>query len=190
MEDFDNDIRMAVECLRKGGVILYPTDTVWGLGCDASQESAVRKIFEIKRRAESKALISLVADMAMLERYVDDAPEVAFSIAELADRPTTIIYDRPRGLAPSLLAADGSAGIRVTSERYSRELCRRLGRAIVSTSANVSGSPAPAFFAEIAPEITGAADYVAEYRRNDRTQHTPSTVIKIQNDSSFLIIRK
>lgn len=183
------DVKAAVECMRRGGVILYPTDTVWGLGCDASDSEAVRRVFEIKRRAEAKAMISLVGSVAMLERYVGDIPDVAYDLVELADKPLTVVYDSPRGIAPELIASDGSAGFRVTSEIYSQALCRSLGRPVVSTSANVSGHPTPRFFAEIECEVIDAVDYVAAYRRDDREKHRSSSVVKISNDCSIRILR-
>lgn len=186
---FGEDVDNAVRCMRDGGIILYPTDTVWGIGCDATDSSAVRRVFEIKRRADAKALISLVGSIGMLERYVKDIPEVAYELVELADRPLTVVYDTPAGLARELLAADGSAGIRLTRERYSKELCMRLRRPVVSTSANVSGCPTPTFFAEITDEIVAAVDYVASYRRDDDTPHRSSSVIKIGNDCRVKILR-
>ncbi len=189
MTEMRDDISAAVECLRKGGVILYPTDTVWGIGCDATNDEAVRRIFAIKRRAEAKAMISLVDSTAMLERYTDGLPEVAFQLIEESVSPITLVVDHPTGLAGSLLAPDGSAGLRVTAERYSRELCRRLRHPLVSTSANISGNPTPRFFAEISPDIIREMDYVAFYKRDDRTPHKSSSVIKISDDCSFKILR-
>lgn len=188
--EFDADIEAAVQCMKHSGIILYPTDTVWGIGCDATSSAAVKKVFDLKRRAEAKALITLVADTRMLCRYVDNPPEVAVELAEAATTPLTVVYDHPIGLAPELLAPDGSAALRITGERYSHRLCRALRRPVVSTSANISGEPTPAFFHQISPEILHAVDYVATYRRNDRTPHTPSSVIKISDDSSFTILRK
>lgn len=189
-KEINQDIAGAVEAMRRGGIIVYPTDTVWGLGCDATNEEAVRRLFDVKRRAEAKSMISLVASEAMLERYVDDIPEVAYQLIKLSDRPVTIVFDHPCGLAPSLLAADGSAGLRVTAERFSNGLCRRLGRPVVSTSANISGEPTPKRFAQISREIIDAADYVALYRRDDDEERTSSMVIKIFSDSTFKILRK
>lgn len=189
MTDFREDISAAIDCLRKGAVILYPTDTVWGIGCDATDEEAVRRIFKIKQRAEAKAMISLVDSEAMLERYTDNVPEVAWQLLEEAVDPLTIVFDHPVRLAPSLLAPDGSAAFRITSEAYSRELCRRLRHPLVSTSANISGAPTPRFFAEIAPQVIDAMDYVATYRRDDTTPRKSSSVIKISDDSSFTILR-
>lgn len=188
-ELFRNDVAAAVKCMQQGGVILYPTDTVWGIGCDATNSDAVRRIFEIKRRADAKAMISLVGSVAQLERHVRDIPEPAYEIAELATSPVTIVYDHPFGLAPELLAADGSAGLRLTSEAYSRALCLGLRRPVVSTSANISGEPTAALFREISDEIIKSVDYVASYRRDDSERSASSSVIKISSDCSVKILR-
>ena len=187
---FEEDIRAAVDVMRRGGLILYPTDTVWGIGCDATNAEAVRKVFDLKRRADAKALITLVSDEAMLERYVEEVPEVAYQLIECAVSPVTIVYDHGVGVAPSLLDPDGSIGIRVTSERYSRALCRALRRPVVSTSANISGVATPQCFARIASEIIDGVDYVAEYRRDDNSPASPSSVIKISRGGLFTILRK
>ena len=187
---FDEDLREAVETLRRGGVILYPTDTVWGLGCDATCSEAVRRIDEIKRRADSKALITLVGDVADFSRYVSDVPDIALSLIELSAKPLTIVYDKGVNLAPELLSADGSVGIRVSRERFSSQLCRKLRRPVVSTSANRSGEATPAIFDEISPEIRAAVDYVVSYRQDDRRQAVPSSVIKLGSDSTVKIIRQ
>ena len=152
-QSMDEDIRKALKVLRNGGVILYPTDTIWGLGCDATRPEAVRRIFEIKQRADAKSVLVLVDGIAALERCVEEVPDVAYDLLEAAVDPLTVIYDHGRGVAPEVCAPDGSLGVRITSERFSRELCRRFRRPIVSTSANVSGTPAPKCFADIAPEI-------------------------------------
>ncbi len=186
---FRSDVDAAVKCMKDGGVILYPTDTVWGIGCDATCPAAVRRVFEIKRRADAKAMISLVGSMAQLERYVDDIPDPAYDLVELATTPVTVIYDHPRGLAPELLAPDGSAGVRLTSEVYSRALCLGLRRPVVSTSANISGEPTPSVFSRISPDIINAVDYVAAYRRDDVRHAVASSVIKISSDSIIRIIR-
>lgn len=186
---FEEDIKNAVAVLKKGGIILYPTDTVWGIGCDATNPDAVKKIYELKRRAESKSMLVLVDGEAMLDRTVKDIPEVAWQLIEAAVDPMTIIYDHPSGVAPNLLAEDGSLGIRITSERYSNELCRRLRRPIVSTSANVSGEKAPVFFSQILGEIKEGCDYIAEYRRDDNTPHKPSNIIKVSDGGLIKVIR-
>lgn len=190
---FDNeDLRQAIATLRSGGVILYPTDTVWGLGCDARSSQAVRRIFSIKQRSEAKALITLVGSLAQLERTVTGIPDVAYQLIEYADRPTTIIYDGinpAAGIAPELVAADGTLAVRVTAEEFSRELCLRSRMPLVSTSANLSGRPTPATFAEIEPDIVAAADYVCTTRRADATPHVPSSIIRLSEDGLFKIIR-
>lgn len=186
---FKQDVEAALHSLRKGGVILYPTDTVWGIGCDATNEESVRRIFAIKQRAEAKAMISLVGDVAQLERFTDGLPEVAFELIEQSVHPITLVVDHPRMLAPSLLAADGSAGFRVSSEPFTQQLCRRLRHPLVSTSANISGQPTPRFFAEISQEIITAMDYVVAYRREDNEPRQSSSVIKISDDATFKILR-
>lgn len=176
--------------MRAGGVILYPTDTVWGIGCDATRSDAVRRVFEIKRRADNKALIVMLSDVNQLERYVDDVPDVAFDLIEAAVDPLTIVYDKGINLAPELLGDDGSVGIRVTGEEFSRRLCRAYRRPIVSTSANISGEPTPKTFREISHEIKDMMDYIVVSRRDDNKPHKPSSVIKLGSDSSVKIIRK
>lgn len=187
---FDDDVTAAVAVMRKGGIILYPTDTVWGIGCDATNADAVKRIYELKQRVDSKAMIVLVDSPEMLERHVAEIPEVALQLIDVAIRPTTIIYDRGYGLAPNLLGNGGSIGIRVTSEKFSAALCRRLRRPVVSTSANISGQPSPKLFSEISPEIIDGVDYVAAYRRDDTDPHEPSCIIKLSNSGEVKIIRK
>lgn len=187
---FEEDIKNAVEVLKRGGVILYPTDTIWGIGCDATNAKAVERIYEIKQRADSKALIVLLGNSNDLYRYVDEVPDVAMELLEVSVRPTTIIYDRGINLAKNVTAEDGSIAIRVSSDRFCRQLCRALRRPLVSTSANISGQASPPTFKKISPEIINAVDYVVEHRRNDSTIASPSIIIKISNDSTFKIIRK
>lgn len=188
--DLSEDIRQAIEVLRNGGVILYPTDTVWGIGCDATNSKAVKRVFEIKRRADSKALITLVDSVAALERVVSEVPEVAYQLIDVAVDPVTIVYDKGIGVAPELLAQDGSIGVRITHEKFSAELCRRFRRPIVSTSANISGEASPRSFDEIAPEIHEAVDYVCRSKRLEPWPSKPSTVIKISEGGVFKILRK
>lgn len=188
--DYRDDIAHAVETLRGGGVIIYPTDTIWGIGCDARNSEAVRRIFEIKRRDDSKALITLVDSLAALDRIVDEVPEVAEQLIEVAVDPVTIIYDHGRNVAPELLAADGSIGVRVTREAFSSALCRAFRGPIVSTSANISGEPSPLDFASIQPDILNAADYVCTSRRDEPAAAKASTVIKISAGGLFKILRK
>lgn len=183
------DIRNAVETLRNGGVILYPTDTVWGIGCDATRPDAVRRVFEIKQRSDSKALILLVGNEATLERYVSDIPEIAWELIEAAVSPLTIIYDHPVGIAPEATAPDGSAGFRLTREQVSQRLCNAFRKPLISTSANISGQPTPRTFSEIDPQIISAVDYVMTARQNDLTPTSPSSIIKVSDGGLFKIIR-
>lgn len=186
---FEQDLRNALETLRGGGVIIYPTDTIWGIGCDATNAGAVKKIYELKRRVESKSMLALVDSEGALERWVDDIPEVAWELIEAAVTPLTIIYDHPKGVAPNLLAEDGSLGIRITGEKFSGELSKRLRRPIVSTSANVSGEKAPASFRDISEDILRGADYVAAYRRDEDIKSSASNIIKISAGGLFKVIR-
>ena len=189
VKTIDEDIKLACEVLRKGGVILYPTDTVWGIGCDATCSDAVKRVFEIKRRNDNKALIVMLGSISQLERFVEEVPEVAYDMIELSDKPITIVYDKGCNLAPELLGEDGSVGIRITKENFSSRLCRAYRRPIVSTSANVSGEPTPMVYAEISDEIKNAVDYVVETRRNDNTLNAPSSVIKLGVDGTVKILR-
>ncbi len=189
-EQYRDDIAEAVAVMRRGGVIAYPTDTVWGLGCDARNSAAVRRIFEIKRRCEAKALITLVDSMAILERTVDEVPEVAEQLIEAAVDPVTVIYDRGRDVAPELLADDGSIGVRLTREPFSAGLCRAMRGPVVSTSANFSGEPTPLDFSSIDPELLGLTDYVCRSRRDEAPAPKASTVIKISAGGLFKILRK
>lgn len=183
------DIRRAVEVMNKGGVILYPTDTIWGLGCDATNADAVRRIYEIKQRTDAKALISLVDSETKVQFYVKEVPEVAWDVMELSERPMTVVFDGGRNLAPNLLAEDGSVAIRITKEAYSKELCMRMKRAVVSTSANISGQPAPRCFSEISEEIKGAVDYICTSRQDEPPTQTASSIIKLGAGGEVTIIR-
>ncbi|MDO4310795.1 MAG: L-threonylcarbamoyladenylate synthase [Prevotella sp.] len=186
----EEDIRKAVETMRKGGVILYPTDTVWGIGCDATNAEAVAKVYKIKKRDDSKALICLVDSDARLQRYVRNVPEVAWQLLDCADKPTTVILDGAVNLAPNLIADDGSIALRITSEPFSKELCYRFQKAVVSTSANISGEPTAQNYRDIAPEIIDAVDYVCWSRRQEHKPHTPSSIIKLGMGGEVEIIRK
>jgi len=188
--EYRDDIRQAVEVMNQGGVILYPTDTIWGIGCDATNAEAVSRVFGIKRRDDAKALISLVDSEAKVQFYVRDVPDVAWDLMELSERPLTLIYDGARNLAPNLLAADGSAAIRVTREEFSRELCMRMRRAVVSTSANVSGAPSPRCFADIPEEIRRAVDYVCTSRRTETDNPPASSIIKLGAGGEVKVIRE
>ncbi len=185
-----DDIKKAVEVMKNGGVILYPTDTVWGIGCDATNAEAVAKVYKIKQRDDSKALICLVDSDARLQRYVRNAPEVAWNVMELATKPTTVIFDEAVNLAPNLIAEDGSIAMRITNEEFSKELCYRFQKPIVSTSANISGQPAAQNYCDISEELLNAVDYVCFSHRQEHKPHTPSSIIKIKNNGEIDIIRK
>ena len=187
--EINSEISACVDVMKRGGIVLYPTDTVWGIGCDATNSEAVKRIYDLKKRVDSKAMIVLVDGEAMLERYVDNVPDVAWELLDAAVNPLTLVFDRGAGLAPELLAADGSIGIRITRERFSSELCRRLRRPVVSTSANISGMKSARFFKEITPEIIAGVDYVAKYRQDDNEPHKPSSVIKLTNSGVITILR-
>ena len=184
------DIKAALAVLQKGGVILYPTDTIWGIGCDACNPEAVKRIYAIKNRVDSKSMLVLMENAALLERYVDEVPEIAFDLIELTDKPLTIIYDGAKNLAANLIADDGSIGIRITTEAFSSELIRRFKRPIVSTSANISGKPSPANFEAIDPEVIHAVDYVVKYRQDDTRKAAPSSIIKLGRGGEIKIIRE
>ena len=190
----EEDIKNAVETMRKGGVILYPTDTVWGIGCDATNAEAVAKVYQIKQRDDSKALICLVDSDARMQRYVRHVPDVAWqlidSLKDADAKPTTLILDGAINLAPNLIAEDGSIALRITNEPFSKELCYRFQKAIVSTSANVSGEPAAQNYGDITPEILEAVDYVCWSRRQEHKPHQPSSIIKLKEDGQVTIIRK
>ena len=208
----EEDIRLAIDTLRKGGVILYPTDTVWGIGCDATNPDAVQRVYTIKQRDDSKALICLVDSDARLQRYIRNVPDVAWQLIDSVTlgsghfvtsdrnvtkcpdpnvtRPTTLILDGAINLAENLIAEDGSIGIRITNEPFSKELCYRFQKAIVSTSANISGEPAAQNYCDIDPRILEAVDYVCWSRRQEHKPHTPSSIIKLKSNGEVIIIRK
>ena len=186
------DLQQALKVLRAGGVILYPTDTVWGIGCDATNADAVARVYDIKRRVDSKAMLVLLDGAGKLQAYMQQVPETAWMLLDVADaqRPLTIIYPNARNLAPNLLAEDGSVGIRITEELFSKTLCEQLRRPIVSTSVNISGDPAARIYDDIAPELLEAVDYVCQYRREDSRKSVPSSIIKIDEQERITIIRE
>ncbi|MBQ8424129.1 MAG: threonylcarbamoyl-AMP synthase [Coprobacter sp.] len=185
----EDDIKKAFEVLCRGGVILYPTDTIWGIGCDATNPEAVRRVYEIKKRVDSKALIVLVDKPMKIEFYVDEVPDIAWNLIEVTDKPLTIVYPKAKNLAPNVVAEDGSVGIRLTQEAFSQKLCERFRKAIVSTSANISGTPSPKNFAEISDEIKNAVDYVVTYRQDDTARPEPSSVIQVGNGGLIKVLR-
>lgn len=180
----------AAEIVLKGGVIIYPTDTIWGIGCDASNAEAVTKVFNLKKRSDSKSLIALVANQTQLMRVVRDIPSLAFDLMECATRPMTIIYDKVSGIAENAMAQDGSMGIRVVNDDFCRVLINKIKRPLISTSANISGVASPSFYKEISQEILCGADYVVDWRRDETAKKTASTIIKLTNDAKITIIRK
>jgi L-threonylcarbamoyladenylate synthase len=188
----EEDIRNAVETMRRGGVILYPTDTVWGIGCDATNVEAVKRVYAIKQRDDSKALICLVDSDARLQRYFRHIPDVAWQLLDSLDevKPTTLVLDGAINLAENLIAEDGSIGIRITNEPFSKELCYRFQKAIVSTSANISGEPAAQNYCDIDPRILEAVDYVCWSRRQEHKPHTPSSIIKLKENGEVKVIRR
>ena len=189
----EQDIKNAVEVLRKGGVILYPTDTVWGIGCDATNSEAVKRVYEIKEREDSKALICLVDSDARLQRYVRHVPDVAWQLIDsLQDsdaKPTTLILDGAINLAENLIAEDGSVALRITQEAFSKELCYKFQKALVSTSANISGQPAAQNYQDIDPVLLERVDYVCWTRRQEHKPHKPSSIIRLREDGEVTIIR-
>ncbi|WP_040279849.1 L-threonylcarbamoyladenylate synthase [Psychroserpens damuponensis] len=184
-----HDIDNAIQTLKQGGLILYPTDTVWGIGCDATNYEAVKKVYKLKQRTDSKALICLVNNYAMLEKHVDNVPNMAYTILDIADKPTTIIYDDPAGVAENLIANDNTLAIRVIKNTFCEKLIKYFKKPIVSTSANISGQPTPKSFKEISEEILKGVDYVVNLQ-NEKNQSKPSTIIKLSNSGMVKIIRE
>lgn len=186
----NEDIKKAFDVLVAGGLILYPTDTIWGIGCDATNEDAVKKVYELKKRTDSKALIVLLDNAVKLDYYVDGVPDMAWDLIELTDKPLTIIYDDARHVAPNLIADDGSLAIRITQEQFSRQLCQRFRKAIVSTSANISGEVSPRNFSEISEEIKNGVDYIVNYRQDDMSISKASGIIKLGKSGEIKVIRE
>ncbi len=185
-----DDIKKALEVLKTGGIILYPTDTIWGIGCDATNEKAVDRIYKIKKREDSKSMLVLMENPALLERYVTEVPEIAWDLVEVATTPLTVIYPDAKNLAKNLISEDGSIGIRFTKEAFTTQLLQRFRKPLVSTSANISGEKSPVFFYEISEEIKNQVDYIVEYRQNDTTPAHPSSIIKLGAGGRIDIIRK
>ncbi|HVS97142.1 MAG TPA: L-threonylcarbamoyladenylate synthase [Puia sp.] len=187
--EFDKDVEGALAALRAGGLILYPTDTIWGIGCDATDETAVAKVYALKQREAAKSLIVLVANERDLLQYTSQPDPRVFDYLRTVQKPTTVIYEGAIGLASNLVNADGTVAIRVAADQFCRHLIKRFRKPIVSTSANLSGDPAPAFFADIDPRIVRGVDYVAEHRRDDRTAREPSAIIKWNPGGAPTVIR-
>jgi L-threonylcarbamoyladenylate synthase len=186
----DEEIKNALTILQKGGTILYPTDTVWGIGCDARNKEAVNKIFKIKERAEYKSMVVLVCDEIMINRYVKEVPAIAWDLLESTEEPLTLIYPDGRMLAENIIAADGSVGIRIVKDEFCKKLIHKFGKPIVSTSANVSGETSPSSFNEIKLDIMNKVDYIVNLRQKEINNTKPSTIIKIAMNGEFKILRK
>ena len=187
--EFQNDIERCLEVLHKGGLILYPTDTLWGIGCDATRSDAVKKVFTLKRRAENKALIVLMADERDLLKYTSQPDPRVFDFLHTVQKPTTVIYEGPIGMADNLVAPDNTIAIRVIDEPFCKHLIKRFRKPIVSTSANISGRPAPSQFAEIEEVIRQNVDYTVQYRQSDLSPRQPSAVVKWNRDGSLTVLR-
>lgn len=184
------DINAVLAVLKKGGIILYPTDTIWGIGCDATNFEAVKRIYEIKKRVDSKSMLVLLDSEARLQQYVNEVPEIAWQLLEVSDKPITIIYPGAKNLSENLVSEDGSVGIRITKEEFSKNLIYRFRKPVVSTSANISGEKSPANFNEISEEIKKSVDYIVNYRQDDYTKSIPSSIIKLGLKNEIQIIRK
>jgi L-threonylcarbamoyladenylate synthase len=187
---FDEDIKEALIILKRGGIILYPTDTIWGLGCDATNASAVERIYTIKSRDEGKSLIILVNNEQMAERYVKEIPDIASELSAVSNTPLTIIYPEGKSLARGVCSDDGSVGIRICYDKFCNELINRFRKPLVSTSANLSGKPSPVNFSDIDPSVIKQVDYVVKYRQDENIKHSSSPVIKVENNGTIKIIRR
>lgn len=189
MEDIKKEIEHCLRVLEQGGIILYPTDTVWGIGCDAANAEAVQRIFSLKQRSDSKTMICLVANDVMLERHVKQVPDLAFDIIDLSEKPVTIVYDEPMAVAHNLIAPDNTLAIRVARDRFCQRLISRYGKPIVSTSANISGQPTPKSYSEISGHILKGVDYVVNLHR-EKINSQPSSIIRLKNDGTVKVIRE
>jgi L-threonylcarbamoyladenylate synthase len=187
--NYAEDIKFSLEILKSGGIILYPTDTIWGIGCDACNAAAVQKVFELKKRSDTKSMLVLVDQDFRINSYVNEVPEIAWELLEVSDKPMTIIYPGAKNLASNLIAEDGTIGIRVSKDRFNQDLIRRLGKPLVSTSANISGAQAPTHFYEISEDIIKNVDYVVKYRQEEISDGSPSSIIKIGLGGQIKIIR-
>jgi L-threonylcarbamoyladenylate synthase len=185
----DKDIQQAVEVLRQGGTILYPTDTIWGIGCDATDEKAVRRVYKIKKREDKEGMLVLLDSKNLLPAYVE-VPDIAWELIEVAEHPLTIIYPGARNLAPSLFGSDGSVGIRIVRDSFCKRLIEQYKKPVVSTSANISGTVSPGTYAEISREIVNSVDYVVKYRQEDMTKTRPSGIIKLGLNGEVQVVRK
>lgn len=185
-----DDLAEALKVLQSGGIILYPTDTIWGLGCDATNPEAVARIFKLKQRADEKAMLVLLDSPAKLQAYVDEVPDMAWELIDMTTKPLTIIYPEAKNLATNLISADKTIGIRITEELFSKTLCERFRKPVVSTSANISGAPSPGNFSEISDEIKSGVDYIVRYRQDETSKPKPSSIILLGKGNLIKIIRE
>jgi len=185
-----DDINKSLEVLKSGGLILYPTDTIWGIGCDAANPEAVARIYKLKQRADSKSMLVLIDNENRLQQYINEVPEIAWQLIDVADKPLTIIYSCAKNLAKNLIADDGSVGIRIAKDEFCEKLIGRFKKPIVSTSANISGEKAPSTFDEISEIIKLGVDYIVNWKQDDLTPQVPSSIIKLETSGKFTIIRK
>lgn len=190
ISSFTDDLAKAVDVLRSGGIILYPTDTIWGIGCDATNPAAVKRVYDIKQRQDVKSMLVLMENPNLLNSYISEVPEIAWELIEVADSPLTIIYPGAKNLAANLLAPDGSIGIRITTEAFTQQLIQRFRKPVVSTSANISGQKSPRNFTEITDEIKKSVDYIVGFRQDDLSRSNPSGIIKLGVGGQIEIIRK
>ena len=188
--NMEEDLERACDIVRKGGIILYPTDTIWGIGCDASNAEAVQRIYDLKQRSDTRSMLVLIDSPEYLPHYVREMPDIARDLIELSVKPLTIIYSGAQNVAPNLIAPDGSLGIRITREAFSQQLCRRMKSPLVSTSANISGQPAPANFSEIESEILRGVDYVVHYRQQEKQKNQASSIIQLGEGGIVKVIRE
>lgn len=187
--DFENDIIKSLQVLEEGGTLLYPTDTIWGIGCDATNTKAVEKIYKIKSRSEAKSLIILLDSIEKLSKYIEKVPDITSDLLASLTNPVTIIYSNARKLAPNVIASDGTIAIRVVKDDFCHELISRYGKPIVSTSANISGFEAPSVFSQIDDQIKKAVDFVVSYKQDYFSRTKPSTLIRLRDDGMYTIIR-
>jgi L-threonylcarbamoyladenylate synthase len=189
-EKINEEVAHCITILKNGGIILYPTDTIWGIGCDSTNEKAVEKIFDLKKRNEKKSLILLLDNEMKLQSYIREVPEVAYDLIEYAENPLTIIYDHAKNLAANVIAEDGSIGIRITKDAFCKKLVERFRKPLVSTSANISGQPSPLNFSEIAEEVKSGVDYVVDLRQEESNRNSPSTIIRLKMNGEIKFIRR
>jgi L-threonylcarbamoyladenylate synthase len=186
---YEQELWRTVEILRSGGTILYPTDTIWGIGCDATNFKAVENVYKLKHRVESKSLIVLLNDESKLSEYVEKVPDISFDLINSLNKPTTIIYSNAKNLASNVVAQDGSIAIRVTKDQFCRDLIKLFGKPIVSTSANISGDPSPVIYRDVPDDILNGVDYIVNLYQSRINSSKPSTIIRLFENGEFIIVR-